>query len=99
MNTKLFSVISGIILISATGLAIAKSIHLSNTQMDTVTAGTEGESFSQSSSSSQISIQDDGTVYYSMSASAQGDSATASAEVQILEPGTLIPFTAFIEAP
>jgi hypothetical protein len=99
MNTKLFAIISGVILISAAGSTLAESIHLSNTQMDTVTAGTEGEGFSQSSSSSQVVVDDDGAAHYSLSAFAQGDSATASAAVQIFEPDTLIPFTVFIEAP
>ncbi len=103
MNTKSFSVIFGIILISANELATAESIYLSNTQMDTVTAGTEGESFSQSYSSSQVVVDNDGTAHYSLSAFAEGDSATASAAVQILEPGivpdTLIPFTVIITAP
>ncbi|WP_394752296.1 hypothetical protein [Crenothrix sp.] len=99
MNTKLFSVIPGIILISTAGLATAESIHLSNTQMDAVTAGAEGESFSQSSSSSQIALNNGNTVHYSVSAFVQGESAIASATVEMVEVGSppsipmeLVPF-------
>lgn len=103
MNTQFLPVAACTLMMSVTAPATAQSIHISDNQMDSVTAGSDVANINQVYSSARAVQADNGLTHLRIVAFAQGDIVQTDAIVQtpLESPMSFgsIPFSSFIVTP